>query len=83
VKEELRVQKYSASAVTSIECSAITVQELLDQEDMGSDSASEKGVKLPNFDGDSKKFQLWWTRFCAYATVYKFRQALAEGGDSD
>ena len=50
---------------------------------MGSDSASEKGVKLPSFDGDSKKFQLWWTRFCAYATVYKFRQALAENGDSD
>jgi hypothetical protein len=35
------------------------VQELLDEEDtMGSDSASEKGVKLPNFDGNSKKFQL-------------------------
>jgi hypothetical protein len=49
---------------------------------MGSDSASKKGVKLPNFDGDSKKFQLWWTRFCAYATVYKFRQALFEDGDS-
>ena len=50
---------------------------------MVSDSASEKGVKLPSFDGDSKKFQLWWTRFCAYASVYKFRQALAENGDED
>ena len=50
---------------------------------MSTDSASEKGVKLPTFDGDSKKFQLWWTRFCAYATVYKFRQALTETGDVD
>jgi hypothetical protein len=60
VSEELTVQSYSAIAVTSIECSADTVQELLDQEDtsMGSNSASEKGVKLPKFDGDSKKFQL-------------------------
>jgi hypothetical protein len=59
------------------------MQELVDQEDtMGSYSASKKGVKLPNFDGDSNKVQLWWTRF-AYATVYKFRQALAEDGNSD
>lgn len=35
-----------------------------------SDLASEKGVKLPTLDGDGKKFQLWWTRFCAYASVY-------------
>ncbi len=57
MSEELRIQKYSASVVTSIECSANTVQELLDQEDtMGFDSASKKGVKLPNFDGGSKKF---------------------------
>jgi gag-polypeptide of LTR copia-type/Zinc knuckle len=60
------------------------VQKLFDQGGiMVSDSASKKGVKLPSFDGDSKKFQLWWTRFCAYATVYKFRQALAENGDSE
>ncbi len=84
MSEELQIQPYSARVVTSIECSANTLQELLDQEDtIGFDSASEKGVKLLNFDGDSKKFQLWLTRFCAYATVYKFRQALAEGGDRD
>jgi hypothetical protein len=50
---------------------------------MVSDSASEKGVKLPTFDGDAKKRQLWWTYFCTYASVYKFRQALKETGDKD
>ena len=47
------------------------------------DSASGKwSVKLPIFDGTEKKFQMWWIRFKAYATVHKFRQALDVGGET-
>jgi hypothetical protein len=35
-------------------------------------SSSEKSVQLPTFDGSPKNFQLWWMRFVAYVTVYKF-----------
>ena len=48
-----------------------------------SEYSGEKGVRLPSFDGDSKKFQLWWTRFSAYAAVYQFSQALSKEGDVD
>jgi hypothetical protein len=41
-------------------------------------SSSEKSVRLPTFDGQHKNFQLWWTRFVAYATVYKFFQAISK-----
>jgi hypothetical protein len=34
--------------------------------------SSEKSVRLPMFDGSHKNFQLWWTRFVAYTTVYNF-----------
>ena len=43
---------------------------------------SSKSVKLPYFDGTKSKFQLWWTRFQAYARVYKFSQALKSGGET-
>jgi hypothetical protein len=46
-------------------------------------SGESKLVKLPTFDGDHKKFQIWWTRFHGYATVYKFNKALASEGDAD
>ena len=39
-------------------------------------SSSDKSVRLPMFDGAHKNFQLWWTRFVAYATVYKFVEAI-------
>ena len=42
----------------------------------------EKTVKLPTFDGKRSSFQIWWTRFLAYATVFMFRQALVIGGES-
>ena len=48
-----------------------------------SESASDRGLKLPIFDGEAKKFQMWWTCFNAYASVYKFRQAIQEKGDED
>ena len=47
------------------------------------DSSQEKSVKLPTFDGDRSKFQLWWARFSAYAVVFKFSAALQQGGDPD
>jgi len=46
------------------------------------ESSSEKSVRLPTFDGEHKKFQLWWTRFKAYAMVYKFSEALIVGGEA-
>jgi hypothetical protein len=47
------------------------------------DSAGVKSVRLPSFDGTSDKFQIWWTRFMAYAGVHGFIQALKIGGESD
>ena len=38
---------------------------------------------MPVYDGTYKHFQVWWTRFTAYATVYKFAQALKVGGEAD
>ena len=46
------------------------------------EEAKVKSLKLPTFDGAHKKFQLWWVRFTAYATVYKFVQALTIGGEA-
>jgi hypothetical protein len=46
-------------------------------------SGESKSAKLPLFDGDPKKFQIWWTRFRGYARVYKFGEALAVEGDVD
>ena len=47
------------------------------------DSAIEKTLKLPTFDGERKNFHVWWMRFKAYATVYKFSVALKIGGEAD
>ena len=32
--------------------------------------------------GKDGKFQIWWTRFSAYARVFNFAQVLKEGGES-
>jgi hypothetical protein len=45
------------------------------------EEAEVKSLKLPTFDGAHKKFQLWWVWFTAYATVYRFIQALTIGGE--
>ena len=47
------------------------------------ESSSEKSVRLPTFDGDHKKFQIWWTRFKAYATVNKFSEAIGITAEDD
>ena len=42
-----------------------------------------KALKLPVFDGEDDKFQMWWLRFICYARVFGFEEALVEGGESD
>ena len=44
---------------------------------------SERSLKLPTFDGDEKKFQLWWMRFQAYSRVYKFAGAVSATPNPD
>jgi hypothetical protein len=39
-------------------------------------SSGERSVRLPTFDGKSKTFMIWWIRFRAFATVYKFIEAV-------
>jgi hypothetical protein len=39
-------------------------------------------VRLPLFDGQHKNYQIWWTRFMAYASVHQFTQALKTGGET-
>jgi len=47
------------------------------------DSATDtKSLRLPIFDGMYEKFQIWWERFFAFATVFEFVQALKIGGES-
>ena len=45
------------------------------------ETSTEKSVRLPTFDGTEKSFQIWWTRFEAYASVYGFASAIKIGGD--
>ena len=37
-----------------------------------------KSAKVPQFDGTTGKFQMWWMRFTAYAMLQKFAAALKE-----
>ena len=46
------------------------------------DSTVSSRVLLPEFDGVQKNFQIWWTRFLAYAAVMSFTQALKIGGEN-
>ena len=40
------------------------------------DDTGLKSLKLPLFDGEEKNFQIWWTRFWAYAGCHGFTQAI-------
>ena len=46
-----------------------------------SEDAYERIGRIPTFDGESKKFQTWWKKFCAYATMAKFRSILKSERD--
>jgi hypothetical protein len=47
------------------------------------DGSVMKFVKLTVFDGEHKKFQVWWTtRFIMYAGVFGFSKALIKGGEA-
>ena len=39
-----------------------------------------RGIKLPLYDGNRDTFQMWWTKFMAYAIFYKFYAAIAGDG---
>ena len=41
-----------------------------------SDGAVARKLELPTFDGTPAKFQMWWTRFKAYAAVMGFLPAI-------
>jgi len=51
------------------------------EDDKETMSDSESTVKLPTFDGDASRFQLWWTRFQAYAALNKFIEAVQKTRD--
>ena len=40
-------------------------------------------MKCLSFDGNPEKYQIWLTRFKAYAAVHGFSLALADGGETD
>jgi hypothetical protein len=42
------------------------------------ESASMKSAKVPTFDGEENQFQLWWTRFRAFAGMMKFAVTLKD-----
>ena len=42
-----------------------------------------KFVKLPTFDGDEEKFQLWLVRFEAYATCCRFRAVVGDAKEAE
>jgi len=48
-----------------------------------STSYMEKTVRLPQFGGLDKDFQIWWMRFTVYAVVYGFTQAIGRNPDPD
>jgi len=50
-------------------------------EDKETKSDSESTVKLPTFNGDASRFQMWWTQFQAYAALNKFIEAVQKTRD--
>jgi len=47
------------------------------------DSAQQKSIRLPTFDGQAKNFQVWWIRFTAFCAVYKCQQACRPVAETD
>ena len=47
------------------------------------EETTSRSVRLPTFDGKFKSFMIWWIRFRAFATVYKFIEALAPVDEAD
>lgn len=42
-----------------------------------------EGIPLPLFDGEHKNFQIWWTRFKAFAGVKRFAPAITTTAEVD
>ena len=47
------------------------------------DKLSTKSMKLPVFSSDHKHYQIWWFRFSAFATVWKFKSAMGQTEELD
>ena len=47
------------------------------------DDTGLKSLKLPLFDGEEKNFQIWWTRFRAYAGCHGFSSAIGTEKNSE
>ena len=42
-----------------------------------------KSLKLPLFGDEEKNFQIWWTRFCAYAGCHGFTSVISTNENSE
>ena len=51
-------------------------QVLFIMDDDDRNKLSMKSVKLPVFTGNHTEFQTWWFHFQAFATVWKFAEAI-------
>ena len=49
----------------------------------GDDDYVSTKASLPKFNGAHKDFQVYWTRFMAFAAVYRFTQALGDTAEAD
>ena len=48
------------------------------------ESVAIRSVRMPVFDGTHATFQVWWTRFTAFAIVHRFKAAISpEGAEED
>ena len=45
------------------------------------ESSLKSTLTLPTFNGNDKKFFVWWTRFQAYAVIFGFKKALTDEDD--
>jgi hypothetical protein len=50
---------------------------------MSDDEYVSTKVTLPKFTGSHKSYQIWWTRMMAYASVYRFTQAMITTPEAD
>jgi hypothetical protein len=48
---------------------------------MSHDEYVSRRVTLPKFSGAHTDFQVWWTRFLAFTSVYQFMQAIRDDAE--
>ena len=47
------------------------------------DSTSVKGGRVPTFDGQASKFQVWWFKFMSHASTMKFKTCMKDIREKD